>query len=107
MNTTRRVVTCLLALPASASPASCKRAGHADRHRQVAQPSRPQSQRDGQRDGSTRTLARADVVAGLRARGVSVEQARERVAALTDDEAAHVADDASTPRRPARPTCSA
>jgi len=37
------------------------------------------------------TLARADVVAGLQARGVSVESARERVAALTDAEAAHVA----------------
>jgi len=37
------------------------------------------------------TLARADVVAGLQARGVSVESARERVAALTDVEAAHVA----------------
>ena len=37
------------------------------------------------------TLARADVIAGLQARGVSVEAARERVAALTDAEAAHVA----------------
>jgi len=40
----------------------------------------------------TAALDRADVVAGLQARGVSVEQARERVAALTDAEAAHVAD---------------
>jgi len=38
-----------------------------------------------------RALARADVVAALEARGVSVAAARERVAALTDDEAAHVA----------------
>jgi hypothetical protein len=37
------------------------------------------------------TLARADVVAGLQARGVSVDAARARVAALTDDEAAQVA----------------
>ena len=38
-----------------------------------------------------RTLSRADVAAALEARGVSVEAARERVAALTDAEAAHVA----------------
>jgi hypothetical protein len=37
------------------------------------------------------TLARADVVAALEARGVSVSAARERVAALTDAEAAIVA----------------
>jgi len=37
------------------------------------------------------TLSRADVVAGLQARGVSVEAARARVAALTDAEAAQVA----------------
>lgn len=37
------------------------------------------------------TLQRADVIAALQARGVSVEAARERVAALTDAEAAHVA----------------
>ena len=37
------------------------------------------------------TLSRADVVAGLQARGVSVDAARARVAALTDAEAAHVA----------------
>jgi hypothetical protein len=36
-------------------------------------------------------LQRADVVAALEARGVSVAAARERVAALTDAEAAHVA----------------
>ena len=36
------------------------------------------------------TLARADVIAGLQARGVSVDAARARVAALTDAEAAHV-----------------
>jgi hypothetical protein len=46
-------------------------------------------------DGHARleaTLARADVVQALQARGVSVDQARERVAALSDAEAAHVAD---------------
>jgi hypothetical protein len=37
------------------------------------------------------TLDRADVSAGLAERGVSVEQARARVAALTDDEVAQVA----------------
>ena len=37
------------------------------------------------------TLQRADVVAALEARGVSVQAARERVSALTDAEAAHVA----------------
>lgn len=37
------------------------------------------------------TLSRSDVVAGLQARGVSVDEARSRVAALTDAEAAHVA----------------
>ena len=37
------------------------------------------------------TLARADVIGGLQARGVSVEAARARVAALTDAEAAQVA----------------
>ncbi len=36
-------------------------------------------------------LERADVVAALTERGVSVEQARARVAALSDAEAAHVA----------------
>ena len=36
-------------------------------------------------------LARADVVAGLQMRGVSIEAARARVAALTDAEAAQVA----------------
>ena len=37
------------------------------------------------------TLARADVVAGLQTRGVDVAAARDRVAALTDAEAAQVA----------------
>jgi len=44
-----------------------------------------------QRDFVNATLARADVSAGLVERGVSVEQARARVAALTDDEVAVVA----------------
>ena len=44
-----------------------------------------------QRDQVNSTLARADVAAGLQERGISVEQARERVAALTDDEVATVA----------------
>lgn len=37
------------------------------------------------------TLERADVAAALVERGVSLDQARDRVAALTDAEAAHVA----------------
>jgi hypothetical protein len=37
------------------------------------------------------TLSRADVAAALQARGVSVQAARDRVAALTDEEAARVA----------------
>jgi hypothetical protein len=37
------------------------------------------------------TLQRADVAAALSQRGISLEAARERVAALTDAEAAHVA----------------
>lgn len=41
-------------------------------------------------------LARADVVAALRERGVSAEQARARVAALTDAEAALVAEQIDT-----------
>ena len=44
-----------------------------------------------QRDFVNATLARADVSAGLAERGVSVDQARARVAALTDDEVAVVA----------------
>jgi hypothetical protein len=44
-----------------------------------------------QRDFVNATLARADVAGGLAERGVSVEQARARVAALTDDEVAVVA----------------
>ena len=36
-------------------------------------------------------LDRADVQAALRQRGVSIDQARARVAALTDEEAAHFA----------------
>ena len=44
-----------------------------------------------QRDHVNATLARDDVAQGLAERGVSVEQARSRVAALTDDEVAVVA----------------
>jgi len=44
-----------------------------------------------QRDYVNATLARADVAAGLQARGVDLDQARARVAALTDDEVAVVA----------------
>ena len=44
-----------------------------------------------ERDLVNATLARADVAAGLAERGVSVDEARARVAALTDDEVAAVA----------------
>jgi hypothetical protein len=44
-----------------------------------------------QRDHVNATLARADVAAALQERGVDLDQARARVAALTDDEVAHVA----------------
>jgi hypothetical protein len=44
-----------------------------------------------QRQQLNDTLSRADVVAALAERGVSVDQARARVAALTDDEVATVA----------------
>ena len=44
-----------------------------------------------QREQVNTLLARADVAAGLQERGVSVEQARQRVAALTDAEVASVA----------------
>jgi hypothetical protein len=43
------------------------------------------------RERLSQTLERADVVAALEARGVDVQSARERVAALTDAEAAVVA----------------
>jgi len=42
------------------------------------------------REHVNETLARADVAAALAERGVSVDQARARVAALTDDEVATV-----------------
>ena len=38
------------------------------------------------------TLERADVVAALQARGIDVQQARERVAALSGDEALRLSD---------------
>ena len=44
-----------------------------------------------QREYVNATLARADVAAALAERGVSIDQARARVAALTDDEVATVA----------------
>lgn len=50
-----------------------------------------QSQRIAGHAQLLQTLQRAEVAAALQARGVSVEAARSRVAALTDDEAARVA----------------
>jgi hypothetical protein len=49
-----------------------------------------------QREYVNTTLARADVAAALAERGVSVDQARARVAALTDDEVATVANTLDT-----------
>ena len=49
-----------------------------------------------QRDFVNATLARADVASGLAERGVDVIQVRARVAALTDDEVAQVADTIET-----------
>jgi hypothetical protein len=45
----------------------------------------------GQRDGLLRVLERADVQQQLQAHGVTVEQAKSRVAALSDAEAAQLA----------------
>ena len=44
-----------------------------------------------QRDYVNATLERADVAAALQERGIGLAQAHARVAALTDDEVAHVA----------------
>jgi hypothetical protein len=44
-----------------------------------------------QRDQVNATLARADVAQALMERGIDLDQARARVAALTEDEVAHVA----------------
>jgi hypothetical protein len=44
-----------------------------------------------QREHVNAILTRADVAAGLKERGIDLEQAKARVAALTDDEVAHVA----------------
>ncbi len=49
-----------------------------------------------QREHVNSVLERADVAAGLQERGVSVEQARARVAALTDDEVAQVSSTLAT-----------
>jgi len=49
-----------------------------------------------QREHLNATLSRADVAAALAERGVSVDQARARVAALTDDEVATVANTLDT-----------
>jgi hypothetical protein len=45
----------------------------------------------GERDGLLRVLERADVQQQLQAHGVTLEQAKARVAALTDAEAAQLA----------------
>jgi hypothetical protein len=57
---------------------------------QAAATAAPRSAADA-REHLRSTLARADVAQALAERGVSIEQAKARVAALTDDEAVHVA----------------
>ena len=71
-------------------PAAVGTGRAADRHRRVAAAQDAATAAAGAR--LQPTLTRADVVQALQERGVSVEQARERVAALTDAEAAHVAE---------------
>lgn len=44
-----------------------------------------------QREHVNALLVRADVAAALQERGIDLEQAKARIAALTDDEVAHVA----------------
>ena len=90
MNTTRRTLTWLLAMSLSyAGFMQGAQAGMIGTD-QVAAAGAPVSAGSAQaRLGEL--LQRDDVVAALRERGVSAEQARERVAALTEAEAAQLA----------------
>jgi hypothetical protein len=91
MNTTRRALTWLLAM--SLSYAGLMQGAHATMigTDQVAAASQQAAPSAGHARLSE-LLQRDDVVAALQARGVAPEQARERVAALSDSEAAHLAD---------------
>mgnify|MGYP001574046346 CR=1 FL=1 len=87
---TRRTLATLVAMSlsfaglAQAAPMSAPAAPAliATEQAAAAQPGRAQLEQ---------ALTRSDVVAGLQARGVSIDAARDRVAALTDAEAAQVA----------------
>ena len=88
---TRRTLATLVAMSlsfaglAQAAPLSLAAAAPAligTEQAAAAQPGRAQLEQ---------ALTRSDVVAGLQARGVSIDAARDRVAALTDVEAAQVA----------------
>jgi hypothetical protein len=89
MNTTRRILTWLVAASLSyAGLVQGAQAGMIGTDQVVAAGAQPGTGSDHARLGEL--LQRDDVVAALRERGVSPEQARERVAALTDAEAAQV-----------------
>jgi hypothetical protein len=90
MNTARRMLTWLLAISLSyagmlqGAQATMIGADQVAAAGELATPS-------GGHARLNELLQRDDVVAALRARGVEPEQARERVAALTDSEAAQLA----------------
>jgi len=89
MNTTRRILTWLVAASLSyAGLVQGAQAGMIGTDQVVAAGAQPSAGSDQARLGEL--LQRDDVVAALRERGVSPEQARERVAALSDAEAAQV-----------------
>jgi hypothetical protein len=91
MNTTRRALTWLLAM--SLSYAGLMQGAQATMigTEQVAAASEPAAPSAGHAR-LNELLQRDDVVAALRARGVAPEQARQRVAALSDSEAAQLAE---------------
>jgi hypothetical protein len=89
MNATRRTLTWLLAISLShAGMMQGAQAGMIGTDEVAAASAQANAGSAQARLGEL--LQRDDVVAALRERGVSPEQARERVAALTDAEAAHL-----------------
>ena len=86
----RRTLPYVLAMALSTQAMSAAAAGTLIATEQVAA-SQGIVSSSAQRDRVNATLERADVAAALAERGVSIEQAKARVAALTDDEVAHVA----------------
>ena len=92
MNPTRRVMTWLLAASVGyAGMLQGAQAGMIGTEQVVAASAQPAAGSAQERLASL--LQRDDVVAALQARGVSPEQARERVAALSDNEAAQLVDE--------------